>query len=222
MKFLKLFFLLLIPFIYGCSSTGGTLGGLFPMPKFMKGKVKNNIYHALDGSFEIKTPFKQGSKFYTYMKVKEKYSNIGTYVSFNTSIYPNEFYRVEIGKKLDKSKPSVPFKKLVKVLLQGYVKKLSVYGKIKVQRRIQTRLDGKKAVLVVLVQAMAARRSYQGVSPSYSAYHMIYIVKSPNGGGLVWVQWPNACHSCQSGSEAEILASDKRIKEYFKSFRLKI
>ncbi len=224
MKFLKLFFLLGVMAVYGCSTTGGTFGGLIPVPKFMKGKVKNSIYYAKDGSFEIKTPFVQGSYSYKYMKVKEQYASVGAYVSFNASTHPNEFYRVEIGKKIDKSQSSVPFEQLINGLLKGYIKQLSRYGsKAKEMQRIETLLDGKKAMLITLVQFMQARRSYQGTSPSYTAHHIIYIVESPNGGGgSVWVQWPNGCKSCQSGSESDILMTNKRIKKFIESFRLKI
>ena len=224
MKLIKL----LIPFgiaaIYGCSTTGGTIGGLIPAPKFMKGKVENSIYHAQDVSFEVRTPFEQGSYSYKYMEVKEQYVNIGAYVSFNASDHPNEFYRVEIGKKLDKSHPSPSFDQLVNGLLQGYKKQLAGYGsEAKELQRINAVLDGKKAMLVTLVQPMSARSSYQGKSPSYTAHHIIYIVESPNGGGgSVWVQWPHGCGACQNGREAEILATNNRIKQFIESFRLKI
>ena len=69
----------------------------------MRGKVENSIYHAMDGSFEIKSPFEQRSYSYQYMEVKEQYANVGAYVSFNTSDQPDEFCRVEIGKELFRS-----------------------------------------------------------------------------------------------------------------------
>ncbi|MDW5376003.1 hypothetical protein R6258_03620 [Halomonas sp. HP20-15] len=224
MRFVKLLFLLGVTAIYGCSTTGGTIGGLIPAPKLMKGKVENSIYYAMDGSFEIKTPFEQGSYSYKYMEVKEQYANVGAYVSFNTSVHPNEFYRVEIGKKLDKSQPSPTLDQLVNGLLQGYKQQLSGYGsKAKELQRIETRLDGKRAMLVTLEQAMPAQSSYQGRSPSYTVHHIIYIVESPNGGGgSVWVQWPHGCNTCASGKEADVISTSTRIKSFFKSFRLKI
>lgn len=94
MTFLKFLFIFGLSFLFGCSSTGGTIGGLLPAPKFMKGDVENSIYYAQDQSFEIRTPFEEGSAAYTYMEVKEQYSDMGAYVSFNSSVRPNEIYRI--------------------------------------------------------------------------------------------------------------------------------
>ncbi len=103
---MKILAILLFPLFFvltGCETTGGAIGDLVPAPKYYKGKVENGIYYAKDGSFEVRIPFEQNTYAYTYMEVKEQYRDIGAYVSFNTSVCPNEVYRIEIGKKLDKT-----------------------------------------------------------------------------------------------------------------------
>lgn len=191
----------------------------------MEGKVENSTYYAMDKSFEVHTPFEEGSYSYKYMEVKEQYSNIGAYVSFNASDHPNEFYRIEIGKRLDTSQPFPSFDQLVTTLLQNYKKQLTAYGsEAKELQRIETTLDGKKALLVTLIQPMPSISNYQGTSRAYTAHHIIYIIMSPTrgGGGSVWVQWPHDCNACPSGNEAEILSTNPRIDSFIKSFRLKI
>ena len=199
--------------MYGCSTTGGTIGGLIPAPKFLKGKIENNIYYAQDSSFQIKPPFDQESYSYTYMEVKEQYANVGAYVSFNSSDRPNEIYRIEIGKKLDKSQPSPAFEKLVNGLLSNYIQQLKGYGTSPTElQRLETKLDGKRANLIILSQRIASKMTY----------HMIYIIQSSNGGGSVWVQWPHDCDSCKNGKEDEIMATNPIIESFIKSFKLHI
>jgi len=53
----------------GCSTTGGTIGGLLPAPKFLKGEIVNNIYRSPDGSFSVGVPHKEGSYEFKYMQV---------------------------------------------------------------------------------------------------------------------------------------------------------
>ena len=203
----------------GCSSTGGTFAGLIPLPKFLKGKVQDSIYHAEDGSFRVRTPFAEGTYAYQYMEVKEQYSDVGAYVSFNSSVYPNEIYRIEIGKKLDKSQPSPAFEDLVGTLLQGYKKQLAGYGGEVIEKwRSETTLNGKRAMIVTLEQ-LIPRPHYA----DKSIQHIIYIVESPNGGGgVIWVQWPHGCSPCSKGPEIKIRTGNKRIKSFIESFELNI
>lgn len=224
MKFHRLLLLLSIASIHGCSTTGGTSGGQFPAPKFLQGTVENDTYYAKDGSFEVKTPYEQDSHSYKYMAIKEQYAKTGAHVSFTASNHPNEFYRVEIGRKLDQSQPSPAFELLVEGLLQGYKQQLTGYGShAREQWRTETTLDGKQAMLVTLVQSIPPRHGYQGSSPGYTAHHIIYIVQSPSGGGAsVWVQWPHACNACSSGPESAILSTDPGIRSFIKSFELKL
>jgi major membrane immunogen (membrane-anchored lipoprotein) len=47
------FYLVLLTSLIGCSSTGGTIGGLIPAPKFTKGDLSDGIYTAQDKSFIV-------------------------------------------------------------------------------------------------------------------------------------------------------------------------
>lgn len=224
---MRRFAFLVIPitvFLSGCSSTGGIVGGLVPAPKILKGKVESSVYHAADGSFVVNTPAPEHSYEYTYMEVKEQYLKTGAYVSFHSSAAPYELYRVEIGKQLDKSKPSLKFEYLVDALLKNYKQQLLAYGSEAIeQRRVETSLDGKRAMFVILKQHMPSKSSYQGTAGGYTAHHIMYILESPNGGGgSVWVQWPHECDACDHGSESDVLLTHEKIKSFIQSFRMKI
>lgn len=108
--------------------------------------------------------------------------------------------------------------------IKGYQKQLSGYGSnAKELRRIETSLDGKQAMLVVLRQYISSQSSLWAHSSGHRVHHLMYILMSPQkGAGVVWVQWPNGCNVCESGTEAEILSSDADIQSFFESFKLKI
>jgi len=78
----------------GCHTTGGTLLGLFPAPKFTKGEIERDVYTAPDQSFSVGLPHKDGSYEYTYMQIKEELSAEATYVSFGPAALDLSIYRV--------------------------------------------------------------------------------------------------------------------------------
>jgi hypothetical protein len=47
---------LALSFVAGCRGTGGTVGGLFPAPKFLDGTVNNGIYLAPEKAFSVRLP----------------------------------------------------------------------------------------------------------------------------------------------------------------------
>lgn len=223
MKLLALLLTLSVVSLLGCSTTGGTIGNLIPAPKFLKGDVKDSKYHAADGSLEINTPFPQRTPAYTYMEVKERYASTGAYVSFNSSVAPNEIYRIEVGKKLDESQLVPKFEDVVEIMLRGYKQQLLGYGTEPVEEwRTETSLGGKRAMLVTLRQTIPLNRSYRGSSGGYVAHHILYVVESTGGAGAVWIQWPHGCDACAVGPENDVLETHERIRSFLTSFHLKI
>src|SRR5206468_900185 len=71
----------------GCSTTGGTVGGLLPAPKMLKGTIETDTYRAPDGLFQVGCPQPKGSHEYKYMAVKELYGPKGDYVSFGPAAF---------------------------------------------------------------------------------------------------------------------------------------
>lgn len=63
-------------FLSSCAGTGGTIGGLFPAPKILKGKVESVLYYAPDNVFSVRLPYpptrsKEDSYEWTYARVQE-------------------------------------------------------------------------------------------------------------------------------------------------------
>jgi len=105
-------------FLGGCSTTGGTIGGLFPAPKFTKGKIDNNIYTSKFADFSIRVPFNKGSSAYRYMEIKEQYSDLGAYISFAS--HQSHVYRLEIAKKLHPEASSFDLEKIAEMVIENY------------------------------------------------------------------------------------------------------
>lgn len=104
----------------GCSTTGGTIGGLVPAPKFLKGEIKNNTYTAKDKSFSVTVPHKDGSYEYTYMQVKEQYFEYGAYVSFGPAAFDQSIYRLETARRMTPGSQTVSFNEAVPKLVENY------------------------------------------------------------------------------------------------------
>jgi hypothetical protein len=69
----------------GCDSTGGTIGGLFPAPKLLKGNVTGDIYTSPDRAFQVQIPYPPSKDDYQwkYAKVTEgSDGNATTWVIF--------------------------------------------------------------------------------------------------------------------------------------------
>lgn len=91
----NLVFLICLFWLTACSSsTGGTIGGLFPAPKFTEGEIKNNHYVSLDGDFSIGLPHQESSYEYRYMEMKEQYGEESEYVSFGPAAMDGSIYRL--------------------------------------------------------------------------------------------------------------------------------
>ena len=104
-------FLILLPVMalfMGCG--GGTLGNLIPLPKLLKGNVKDDIYTSPDNKFQIQIPHptKRGSADdyeWTYTKVAEGQEGSLTYVVFGPAALDlNRYHAVVVKniKKIDK------------------------------------------------------------------------------------------------------------------------
>lgn len=78
----------------GCS--GGMLGNLVPLPKILKGDVRNNVYYAKNDLFSITSPFAQDSGAYTYAEIKEIYKDGQGFVAFSSSMAPGQYYHVDV------------------------------------------------------------------------------------------------------------------------------
>jgi hypothetical protein len=177
--------------LVGCSTTGGTIGGLFPAPKFLKGEIKNNTYTAEDKSFSVAVPHKDGSYEYTYMQVKEKYSEYGAYVSFGPAAFDQSIYRIETAKRVTAGSESVKFDEVAPKVVEVYKTQLQKgYGTApqEVTSR-QEIINGRKAYYWKLTQVVPAGKYINNREAIFT--HDVYVIDFEKGAAIVWVQIPD-------------------------------
>lgn len=176
--------------ISSCSTTGGTIGGLLPAPKFLKGEIKNDIYTAKDKSFSVAVPHKVGSYEYTYMQVKEQYSEYGAYVSFGPAAFNQSIYRVETGKRVMPESQDVKFDDFVTKIIEGYkAQLLKGYGTAPQEKESRQELiHGRKAYYSKLTQVIPAGKYYSNEATTFT--HDVYVIDFEKGAAIVWVQVP--------------------------------
>jgi len=90
------FALLSLLLLFGCTSTGGIIGGLIPAPKLTKGHLSDGVYTAKDRTFSVGTPFQPGETAYTYMQIDEQYLEDEMHIAFSSSVLPAEVYRIDV------------------------------------------------------------------------------------------------------------------------------
>ncbi|RJQ48991.1 MAG: hypothetical protein C4528_01500 [Gammaproteobacteria bacterium] len=176
--------------LVGCSTTGGTIGGLFPAPKFLKGEIKNDIYTAQDKSFSVVVPHKDGSYEYTYMQVKEQYSEYSAYVSFGPAAIDQSVYRIETAKRVTPGSQSVKLDDVAPKIVEGYKAQLQKgYGTVpqETESRQET-INGRKAYFWKLTQVVPAGKYISNKAATFT--HDVYVIDFEKGAAIVWVQIP--------------------------------
>lgn len=174
----------------GCSTTGGTIGGLFPATKFLKGEIKNNIYTAKDKSFSVAVPHKNGSYEYTYMQVKEQYSDYSVYISFGPAAFDQSVYRLEIVKRVMPGSQEVKFDDIAPKIVEGYKTQLQKGFGTTPQEILSRRetINGRKAYYWKLTQIVPAGKYISNRSSNFT--HEAYVIDFEKWVAIVWVQIP--------------------------------
>src|SRR5262245_62348801 len=99
----------------GCSTSGGTVLGLFPAPKVLDGSIDDSVYTAEDGSFSVRVPHDEDSSEYTYMQVKEVEqpgsggAGAEHYVSFGPAAFCQGIWRLQVTPIADPSRTAAVF-----------------------------------------------------------------------------------------------------------------
>jgi len=173
----------------GCETTGGTIGGLFPSPKFLKGEIKNGTYTAQDKSFSVAIPHKEGTEEYRHMQVKEQGNEFGAYVSFGPSALDQSIYRVEIARRIAAGSEKVQFDEVAPKIVEGFKAQLkSGYGsELKERAARQELLKGKKAYYYQFTQLVPAGKLS---NKPETLTHEAYVIDFGKGAAIVWVQKP--------------------------------
>ncbi|MCF6259513.1 MAG: hypothetical protein L3J98_05025 [Gammaproteobacteria bacterium] len=188
MNLSKLALTSLVILITGCSTTGGTIGGLFPAPKFMAGSIDKKTYLSKNKDFSITIPHEKGSYQYKYMKIKEQYGDLGAYISFGPAAFDQSIYRLEIGKKLTPNRKNFVFEDAVDKIIENYAQQLEANykSKPKLEKREIIHVNGKKSFYFkfrqeiasgILISNTPATLIHEGIATDYE-----------NLAAFVWVQ----------------------------------
>ena len=178
----------------GCSTTGGTILGLFPAPKFIDGSFENNSYVSKDKSFSISLPHKTDSYEYKYMAMKEQYGEGWAYVSFGPAAFDQSIYRLHLGKKPEFSNIENPMQQVANVEIENNMYQLEVGYKSKpilVEKKL-IQLKGQSAYYVKLSQEVPA-----GVLISNKSAHLLHEMIGMDYGdtvAFVWIQTMSDSH----------------------------
>ena len=167
--------------IVSCSTTGGTIGGLFPAPKFTKGTIVNDRYTSKDGDFFVAIPHKDGTYEYTYMQIKEQYSELGAYISFGPAALDQSIYRLEIGKKLSPESQDLAFEDTVNLVIDNYSKQLEIGYKSKPTLISKNKLtiNGIDSYSILLTQnAQGQSLKHEVIVSNYKSLAAIFWVQS--------------------------------------------
>ncbi len=200
---IRVFLLVIVMLVsVGCSTTGGTIGGLFPAPKFLKGDIKNNTYTAQDKSFSVAVPHKDTSYEYKYMHVKEQYSEFEAYVSFGPAALDTSIYRIQIGKRITPESQSVKLEDVAPIILENYRAQLEKgYGTApKEEESRQETINGRKAYFWKLSQVIPAGKYMSNSSVTLT--HDVYVIDFEKGVAMVWIQIPETANQAEIASRA--------------------
>ena len=186
----------------GCSTTGGTIGGLLPAPKVLKGEIKDSVYIAQDQSFSVAVPHKEGSYEYKYMQVKEQYSEHGAYVSFGPAAFDQNIYRVETAKRITPDSASVKFDDAARQIVENYKAQLQKgYGSaIRETESRQERINGRNARYWNLSQVVPAGRLITNKPATLT--HEVYVIDFDKSAAVVWVEFREAARAPAIASRA--------------------
>jgi hypothetical protein len=179
----------------GCSTTGGTVGGLLPAPKMLKGTIENDTYRAPDGLFQVGCPQPKGSYEYKYMAVKELYGPKGDYVSFGPAAFDQSIYRVNITGRTDDRGATVPFEQAAELAVQAFSATLEkTYGAPLVsQAHEKSVVNGLPALTWTLTQTLPGQRA-RGAAGVLT--HEVAALDAGINIAILWVQTPSSCRQC--------------------------
>jgi hypothetical protein len=187
--------------IFGCSSTGGTIGGLFPAPKILDGKIENDIYISKNSDFSVSIPHKDGTYEFTYLQIKEQYNELGAYISFGPAAMDQSIYKLEIGKKLSPESHQVNFSDAVDSVVTNYSKQLE-YGynsKPILITKEKAIINGFESYVVQLSQDVS----------NQTLEHEVIVTNYPTMAAIFWVQKPAGRKSKASINALEFSQSFK-------------
>ncbi|RCS56870.1 hypothetical protein [Parvibium lacunae] len=196
-------------FLFGCSSTGGSIGGLIPAPKATKGELRSGIYTSQDKIFEINVPFPVNSTAYSYMQIEETYLQNETHIVFSSTLNPAEVYRVDLFCKLPEESNMKSAHELAKVIRDQYSAQFSAaYGNPLINQQADKALPNE----FTYTQIIPERKSGTQRALGFTVQHSSYAFKKENCLAHIWVNFPISEKALPSGAEL-------RKAQFINSFR---
>ena len=90
-------------------------------------------------------------------------------------------------------------------------------------QRFDMKINNQPAVMLVMKEEIAESGIFaKNILSGKTLYHIMAIQASDKGFANVWIQLMNGCTACESGSKADILNTNNKIRDFIQSFKLKI
>lgn len=191
-----------------CATTGGSIGNLFPAPKFLKGEIKNNVYIGKDNIFTITPPHKEESYEYKYMAIKEQYKPNNAYVSFGPAALNKSIYRVEVVIAPKGQKPNLNHaSSIIESYSQQILKGSST--KPEIQETKKVKIHNHDAIYYKLTQDIPVGKYKSNSKAIFN--HYAYVINYNYAVGVIWVQIPNDVQQREAGISHKEFANSLKI-----------
>jgi uncharacterized protein involved in exopolysaccharide biosynthesis len=195
----------------GCGSTGGTIGGFIPAPKFTKGTLAAGRYMAKDKSFSVAVPFPPGSAGHAAMEIVENSEGVGNVVAFSSPVHPGEVYRVTTFADVK------PANRLAETTVASYRKQMeaAVGTPLRAEKASQDLIDGMLANSRRDSQSIRARAADGAKSKGLVSIHSTHFLQRSTRAAFI------AVHRSADASSAGAEGGEARVVAFLKSFRLR-
>jgi hypothetical protein len=204
-----LFYFVLALGLSGCSTSGGTIGGLVPAPKITKGKLSESIYTAQDNMFSVGSPFEEGSNAYTYMSITEDYRDEEDHIVFSSSAAPAEVYRVDIIKDIKTGTDLGNF------ILTKYKEVFESTYKTPMdpQRDETVLIGGISSSSTTFTQQVPERKSGMQVAKGFTAIYTYYYFEKDGNAFAILI------NRMAPGDETFTKGAEERVSKFIGSFQ---
>lgn len=190
MNIFRIAIILMLPFLNACNTTGGTIGGLLPSPKYTKGTIDGGYYNSADNSFRIKIPHGEGTYEYKYMEINEDYKEQGAYLSFGPAAFDKSIYRLQITYKSHPDNQKYNLNSYSQKLLISYIDNLKNYYSTTPNNTYHGNLviNGNKSLYWEFKQQIPAGKFYNNKPTEF--LHDVYAVDLEDAYLFIWVETP--------------------------------
>jgi len=195
----------------GCSSTGGTIGGIVTAPKFTKGTLSEGRYTAKDKSFSVAVPFAPGSPAYSAVEIVEKVDAGESQVVFSSPVHPAEVYRVTTFADVKAAA------RLPDATLASYRKQVdgSSGAPLRQEKTSPELIDGILSISHRFSQMIPARTVDGKRQKGFVAIHVTCFLQRSTRAAFLSV------HRMPEGSSPGAEGGEARAAAFLKSFRLR-